>query len=400
MTGLIILLKIGFKSSIFCPMWPWKWVILQWMNGCHSSPYVGWLPGQFLWCGQAWWPHYGPVPLELPSSLRLGQTLIAFRDGDFRTCHLVHGLCVAKQCQPGPVPGKHHYRVWGGAAWPRSADRQCLQGDTGQLHLPLHVVQYAWHSQSAAHGYLHFTAHLCILAKAPRSSRATGRCRPDTTRLSGQFFMISTARSWMAFQFSFHSPKNCIMVTFRLGLKDCIGWVMLTSALSLLMGWRDQEAVLLVWGNTRLIVPSAPKWDTMDSLYMHADLSTDAHMVGNIRNCLLCAEPMEEHFHQVMCYKPWWLDWLPMHWTEFKHVHVVIPDSHDQKVQFDGKATAEVERQIHPDLRNRDMVASITPYAGTWYQWGEPCQFFTCALTSENVTSGLHGIALHAMHQE
>ena len=31
-----------------------------------------------------------------------------------------------------------------------------------------------------------------------------------------------------------------------------------------------------------------------------------------------------------------WLDWLPVCWTHFKHVHMVITNGHGQKVPFEG----------------------------------------------------------------
>ena len=74
----------------------------------------------------------------------------------------------------------------------------------------------------------------------------------------------------------------------------------------------------------------------MDSLYVHCDLAADAHAVGNVRSCLLHAVPVEGHSCQVMCYKPWWLDWLSMCWTELKDVHLLMMNSHDQKVPCEG----------------------------------------------------------------
>ena len=82
-----------------------------------------------------------------------------------------------------------------------------------------------------------------------------------------------------------------------------------------------------------------PKRDPVDSLYVHCDLAADARAVGNVRNCLLHAVPVEGYSCQVMCYKPWWLDrldWLPMCWTELKDVHLLMMNSHDQKVPCEG----------------------------------------------------------------
>ena len=115
------------------------------------------------------------------------------------------------------------------------------------------------------------------------------------------------------------------------------GWLL--QALSLVPGWPDKEMVFLDWGNTCLIAPYMPKRDPVDSLYVHCDLAADARAVGNVRNCLLHAVPVEGYSCQVMCYKPWWLDrldWLPMCWTELKDVHLLMMNSHDQKVPCEG----------------------------------------------------------------
>ena len=51
--------------------------------------------------------------------------------------------------------------------------------------------------------------------------------------------------SQIAFQFCCHAARNCIMVTFRPGLKACMGRVIMMRALSLLLGWPDWETLLL-----------------------------------------------------------------------------------------------------------------------------------------------------------
>ena len=90
-----------------------------------------------------------------------------------------------------------------------------------------------------------------------------------------------------------------------------------------------------------------------------------------------------------MCYEPQRLDSLPMRWTEFQHVHMVITDGQDQKVPFEGGICAFellFRRKgcyflSNIALRNKHgrqwegsdiiMVAkTIKPLAGAWYQWG------------------------------
>ena len=137
-------------------------------------------------------------------------------------------------------------------------------------------------------------------------------------------------------QFLFHGPSNRVAVTFKPGLKNCTGRVVLSKRLSVLLGWPDRDTVLVGRGNTRLIAPSAPRLHAVDSLYVHCDLAADAHVVGDVRNCLLRAVPVEGAFGQVVCYEPRRLDWLPMRWTEFNNVHVVITDGYGERVPFGG----------------------------------------------------------------
>ena len=65
---------------------------------------------------------------------------------------------------------------------------------------------------------------------------------------------------------------------------------------------------------------------------MHCNLPANGHMIGNVRNCILLTVPVKGYFGEVMCYEPQGLDWLPLCWTELKHVHMVITDGHGQKV--------------------------------------------------------------------
>ena len=127
--------------------------------------------------------------------------------------------------------------------------------------------------------------------------------------------------SRMAFQFRYHSARNCVMVNFRPGLKACTGLVMMTRALSLLLGWPDRETLLLLGrGNTWHMAPFQPRQDLVKSLFVHWDLAADAHMVGNVRNWLLHTVPMEGHYGQVVCYLPTVAEHeLPGHMVQYEN---------------------------------------------------------------------------------
>ena len=98
--------------------------------------------------------------------------------------------------------------------------------------------------------------------------------------------------------------------------------------------------MLMGRGNTCHLAPSQPRQDPVESLLVHCNLATDAHVVGNVRNCLLRAVPTKGLKGQVLCYEPQQLDGLPVRWTEFKHIHMVITDGQGQKVQIEGGTCA------------------------------------------------------------
>ena len=54
-------------------------------------------------------------------------------------------------------------------------------------------------------------------------------------------------------------------------------------------------------GNMHHTAPSQPSRDPVESLFVHCDLATNAHVVGNVRNCLLRAVPAEGRHGQVVC---------------------------------------------------------------------------------------------------
>ena len=154
-----------------------------------------------------------------------------------------------------------------------------------------------------------------IPSRVPCSLRACRRLAQDFKEHIRKILHDFNGRcgsSWTAFQFSYHIARNRIMVTLRPGLNACTGQVTMMRVLSLLLGWRDRETLLLGCGNTCHMAPSQPRWDPVESLLVHCDLTAEAHVVGNIRNYLLCTLPREDRYGQAMCYVPRWLDWLPM----------------------------------------------------------------------------------------
>ena len=141
--------------------------------------------------------------------------------------------------------------------------------------------------------------------------------------------------SQTAFQFSYHTTRNHLMVTFRPSLKTFTGRLMMTHALPA-CGLARPGDVAAGQGNTIHMAPSQSKRDLVESFFVHCNLPANGHVIGNARNCLLRTVPVKGYFGDVMCYEPQWLDWLPVCWTELKHVHMVITDGHGQKVPFEG----------------------------------------------------------------
>ena len=209
------------------------------------------------------------------------------------------------------------------------------------ISIPRHTTTIAGRQQLLRPRAPQKRCHL-MLASARCSSRAAGPLSLGTMNVKQMLHDLNGhgSTSQMAFQFSYHTVRNRVLVTFRPELKDCTGRVTLSRPLSLLLGWPDQETVLMGQGNTRHMAPSQPRQDPVESLFVHCDLAADTHVVSNVRNYLLCSLPTKGRYGQVMCYEPQQLDWLPVRWTEFQHVHVVITDGQGQKVPFEGGTCA------------------------------------------------------------
>ena len=197
--------------------------------------------------------------------------------------------------------------------------------------------------------------------------------------------------SWMAFQFSYHAVRNRVLVAFRPSLKDCTGRVMLSRPLSLLLGWLDQETVLMGRGNTRHMAPSQPRRNPVESLFVHCDLAADTHVVVNVRNCLLRAVPAKGHHGQVVCYEPQRLDWLPMSWTEFQHIHMVITDGQGEMVPFEG-GTCTVKlllRRRSGYFQRWETSTDNKTKALTWLWWQRLSRHLPGLGTGEDMATGV-----------
>ena len=107
----------------------------------------------------------------------------------------------------------------------------------------------------------------------------------------------SFIRSWWTLR---GTTRNHVMVNFRPVLKACTGWVTMMWTLSLLLGWPNREMLLLGQGKTSHMAPTQSMRNPVESLFMHCNLAADAHMVGNVRNCLLCTVPTEGNYGQVL----------------------------------------------------------------------------------------------------
>ena len=138
------------------------------------------------------------------------------------------------------------------------------------------------------------------------------------------------------FLFAQQGPSGRVLLQFRPGVKHCLGRVTITRALAWLLGWPYRETVVVGRGGSSFRAPGQPRLEPVDCLYVHCDLAQDAHVVGNVKNCLLRTVSTRGRFGEVICYEPRLLDWLPVRWTEFKNLHVVITDGYGNKVPFEG----------------------------------------------------------------
>ena len=135
--------------------------------------------------------------------------------------------------------------------------------------------------------------------------------------------------------FTYSQPREHITVTFLAISRDCRYKVQLSPALSLLLGWPHEKTTLLGRRNHHIEAPGAMRLDVIDMLYVHCDLASDYHVVGNVKNCLLRVVPLQSRHGDLVAYEPRILDWLPVHWTEFKSVHLLITDHYGRHIPFE-----------------------------------------------------------------
>ena len=135
--------------------------------------------------------------------------------------------------------------------------------------------------------------------------------------------------------FTYSQPRERITVTFLASSRDCGYKVQLSPALSLLLGWPNEETTLLGRRNHHIEAPGAVRLDVIDMLYVHCDLASDYHVVGDVKNCLLRVVPVQGRHGDLVAYEPRILDWLPVRWTEFKSVHLLITDHYGRRIPFE-----------------------------------------------------------------
>ena len=163
---------------------------------------------------------------------------IAPRDGEscMRSGQL-HGLHAVQQRQPGAVSHNYRHRLQSVAVRACPAAlwlRRQTEGD-GEAPADQHPCQCTTFIRSQR-------------TLSPRYYEHNGQILHD---LNGHGVGSQTT-----FQFSYHTTRNRVMMTFRPGLKACTGLVTMMPVLSLPLGWPDQVKLLLGRGNTATRLPN------------------------------------------------------------------------------------------------------------------------------------------------
>ena len=135
--------------------------------------------------------------------------------------------------------------------------------------------------------------------------------------------------------FSFNDQTERLTVNFKPGLHRCKYSATLTAPLAEKLGWPRRETVLTDAGGDIIEAPGIVKLDTTDLIYVHCDIASDSHMVGDVENCLLRVVPVFRKHGAINTYEPTHLDWLPVRWTEFRTARVLITDSFGKRVPFE-----------------------------------------------------------------
>lgn len=135
--------------------------------------------------------------------------------------------------------------------------------------------------------------------------------------------------------FVYNDQTERLKVHFKPGLHRCNYNVTLTPPLAEKLGWPREETVLTGAGGDIIEAPGVINLDTTNLIFVHCDIASDSHMVGDVENCLLRVIPVYGKHGSINTYEPWHLDWLPVRWNEFRTTRVLITDSFGKKIPFE-----------------------------------------------------------------
>lgn len=150
--------------------------------------------------------------------------------------------------------------------------------------------------------------------------------------------------------FIYHEEREKVSLYYKPGLHQCAYSVDLSAPLAEKLGWPRERATLSGIGSDIIEAPGVIKLDTIDLIFVHCDLASDSHVVGDVKNCLLRVVPVWGKHGSTSSYEPMQLDWLPVRWHEFRTLRVLITDSFGEKIPFErGVCTAKLlVRRLSP----------------------------------------------------
>jgi hypothetical protein len=147
--------------------------------------------------------------------------------------------------------------------------------------------------------------------------------------------ILNDVRVKTAATFVYREEREKVSLHFRPGLKSCRYTVRLSAALAEKLGWPREETIITGGREQVFEAPGVIKLDSIDLIFVHCDLAADSHIVGDIKTALMRVVPVAGRHGSVMAYEPRRVDWLPVRWTQFRTLRVLITDSFGEKIPFE-----------------------------------------------------------------
>lgn len=160
--------------------------------------------------------------------------------------------------------------------------------------------------------------------------------RPGHYTSADEILDLINPRVKVGANFVYNAARRKMSLSFRPGLNGCVYKVVMSGPLAEKLGWPPEDTTVYGSDNDLVEAPRIFCLDHIDLIYVHCDMAADAHMVGDVTNCLLRTVPTSGEHGAVVTYEPRRVDWFPVRTSQFRTVQVLITDGFGKKIPFES----------------------------------------------------------------